>query len=507
MVIYRDNEFYDAAEDLGYPETSFALFIQCGPGRLLVLDNSREMMLLNTSNYQKIENENLGNAPVPSGIVDVGDRLLWVLPQVIQIRDTALNLVDSIPAEEGKTFRSIHFDKANDTFWIVQGMELKEYVGGKLKSTFSLNSQFDIGSRISSFMVEDKIYLILSRTAVVSVFDIETQNLTRLNESEICPDGYIDDFFADREGNLWFGTSTCGLIKLKPPRFSYLDSLHWDAGRNLYPIVRDSDDRILMGTHLSGMVIVDSDGNLLETPDYLETNRKHVYSIAHHKEAIYYIVWRENHIKKWDGNTVERFYFPDSLDQQSNAIYSSPSGKLLVGSEYGIFELKNEKLVNHPVAEKADIGFVSTFLEETENRLWIASREMLICYDHKSDSLVFDSRVAIPEMRDFRAIEKDEEGRILVGSYGYGLLIIDGERISRITEENGLEENVISSITPDSKGHLWFTGNRGMSRLSRSEVLEFVRGERSRISAVLYNDQTDRLRSGGSVMNFTFFLP
>jgi signal transduction histidine kinase len=158
--------------------------------------------------------------------------------------------------------------------------------------------------------------------------------------------------------------------------------------------------------------------------------------------------------------------------------------------------LKNGKFVDHPAGEKADIGFVSTFLEDSENRLWIASRNVLICYDEQKDSLVFDSRIELPTARSFRAIEEDDEGRIFVGSYGHGMFIIDNGRITHITKKSGLEESVVSSITEDSKGHIWLTGNLGMSRLHKSQVLELAAGERSKLSVVLYNEQTDRLRVG-----------
>jgi signal transduction histidine kinase/ActR/RegA family two-component response regulator len=57
-----------------------------------------------------------------------------------------------------------------------------------------------------------------------------------------------------------------------------------------------------------------------------------------------------------------------------------------------------------------------------------------------------------------------------IGSYGGGLGILRGGALRRLTRREGLDDDVVSAILDDGRGVLWLHGNRGLTRLLRSDL-------------------------------------
>lgn len=266
--------------------------------------------------------------------------------------------------------------------------------------------------------------------------------------------------------------------------------------QNYYPIKRDDQNRILVGTISDDLYIFDADFNFVDPPDYLPNIGSFVTSIETLNGAVYYNLIIHNHILKWENEQLHRVYYGDSLSRYANALYATRNGDLLVGTRTGVFYLFDDKLEPHPISAKTELHNVSTFHEDAHNRLWLASDQKVLCYNPATNQIEFNSDKLTPEDRFYRGLHTDSEGRTYVGSYGFGLHVIENNQLHHITTSNGLAENVVSTITEDSNGYIWFTGNLGLSRIKKSALLEVLSGDRQKLSAVLYNEQTDGLRTG-----------
>ena len=89
-----------------------------------------------------------------------------------------------------------------------------------------------------------------------------------------------------------------------------------------------------------------------------------------------------------------------------------------------------------------------------------------------------------------RAIHRDAAGVVWIGTYGGGLHRMEGQRIFAFGPEHGLPDRFVSRIIEDGRGRLWLSGNRGVTRMARSELDAVAKGLQPSVVANVF-DATD----------------
>jgi signal transduction histidine kinase/DNA-binding response OmpR family regulator/ligand-binding sensor domain-containing protein len=119
-----------------------------------------------------------------------------------------------------------------------------------------------------------------------------------------------------------------------------------------------------------------------------------------------------------------------------------------------------------------------------DSTVWVATSDGLGRISR--GSIHFYGRVDGLPVDHIRAVHEDGEGRIWVGTYGGGISVFDGSRFHAIRQTDGLIEDVVSFILEDDVGNFWMSGNRGVHRVPRADLLDFVAGRRPRVRGVGY---------------------
>jgi ligand-binding sensor domain-containing protein len=70
-----------------------------------------------------------------------------------------------------------------------------------------------------------------------------------------------------------------------------------------------------------------------------------------------------------------------------------------------------------------------------------------------------------------RAILEDSQGNFWFGSHQEGVALVDGEKLTYFTVEDGLSHNQIRSIYEDEKGRIWLEGAEGVSRYEGGKIV------------------------------------
>ncbi len=493
----RGHQFINLSDSINAIDKRVKRILYCAKNTLFIQSYNLNVSFLNSETYQKIDTLHWERLDVLRDVHILDKFNFWVYRDSIEVRDHSLSRISTVPTYIPNQPFSAAFNDITSELWTLEDDSLCRFIGSQKVSAIHISME-EFGTKRSYLLAKNNaLYIWLAGTSIVYSVDSETGNLSIYSdEQDICPAGRIYKTLIDQEGNVWFATSACGLIKAKSPRIRYLDKNEWNVRRNFYPIAKDSLENIYIGGSQSGIIKINGNGDLIAEPKFDQFKNITVNSIAFHKGAQYFSTYIANHIwKNSDNETFSKIYFPDSIKSQKNALYNSPSGKLLVGSHSGYYEMVQNELVDHPILGDEDIGFISNFHETKKGIIWVASRNQLLAYNPELDELTFDSRKSIPQMKGFREIVEDSTDRFFVGSYGYGLLVMESGVPTQITKDDGLIEDVISTITADRNGNIWLTGNKGLSRIRKAEILDFASGKRDRVNVVLYNEQTDRFRT------------
>ncbi len=270
----------------------------------------------------------------------------------------------------------------------------------------------------------------------------------------------------DREGNVWFGSAGNGLFRYfakdfnkVPGRMRRVMAIEKDASDNLwlgggellrvqqgktksYPLPNGNDDGVrTIRTSPSGEVWVGSFSGLgrysSTTDRFTWFNREHGLSSAYvtalefDDQAQVWIGTTGGGLNRYDGKSFKPF--PSSGTNNIASLRYLPSLKsLFIGTEFGLYAVKGDKLANIPLPQ----------FENTTILSMAAYRDTLL----------------------------------LAGSGGAGVAIIDPRRVSRtfIGPREGLPSGFIFFVTVDETDRIWIGTEKGITRLKLNDKLEII---------------------------------
>ena len=302
-----------------------------------------------------------------------------------------------------------------------------------------------------------------------------------LNVIDSSDEIHFSAFIQDSEGNYWVGTPSKGLFRIRPSVISTISS---DQGLNyesMLSLVKLSNGRMLFSTNCGGV--------------YEWNGEQALYSVVNDylPNLCNWSVFEDSKGRIWFGSRI--LYVTESLDQQGTiigeedgfsgfdiyAITEDSKGNIWIGSFNGLFRYDGERFQHFTTDDGLSYNDVRVIFEDTENEtLWIGTSAGLNYYQNGEIrqydlSDIVDDTVNSREPY-VRAIYKDNEGALWLGSYGFGIFRIKDDQVTNIRQKDGLFDDIVSHFVEDENGNIWMGSNRGISRVNKSELIEFIDG-------------------------------
>lgn len=289
----------------------------------------------------------------------------------------------------------------------------------------------------------------------------------------------LKSILLDKEGNFWVGTPANGLYQLRPSVISMIDQTKGLENEIMLSIEIDQEGKGLLSTNCGG--IYDWDGKRASVSKIHQDYDGYCNRVA----------FKDSKGRMWLGS--DRVFMKQS---------SEDPGKYLWGNDDGF-----------------RIAYIDAFFEDSKQNIWIAASNGVFKYDgqtikrfSKEDGLNSNSSHSITEAKDgsiwvgntglaqikngkirpinliesenvskeqqpvVRAIYEDEDGNIWAGTYGNGLFRIKEGKVEQISQSDGLFDNVVSHIVEDESGYFWMGSNRGISRVKRQDLIDYLDG-------------------------------
>lgn len=297
----------------------------------------------------------------------------------------------------------------------------------------------------------------------------------------------------DNEGNYWIGSPAHGLHKLKPVLITTIGTHDGLQNKKMLSMVQLSNGKVLFATNCGG--IYEWDG---KTAKPSEVNRflpnLCVWSIFQDSKGRIWFGSRSLYMTTKLG--VKGQVFEISEDGASNetfAISEDRNGMIWIGTLKGVYRYDGKEFRQFTTRDGLAYNDTRVFYEDENGTLWIGSVSGLTKFQNgkfESFKLKKKGQSHISEAEPYiRAIFKDQGGALWLGTYGDGLIRMKNERITFLTSRDGLFDNIISHLVPDSAGRVWMGSNRGISWVSLKELNDFCDGKRKSVTAVSYGSQ------------------
>lgn len=343
------------------------------------------------------------------------------------------------------------------------------------------------------------------------------------------PDDFIHSLLHDNEGNLWLGTYTTGLVRLKPSRITTLTTRNGLPENKIQTVLSEENGQLWVGAGRSGLALIEQENNsfkLIRTitnKDGLSNNN--VQTLYREKdEHANRVLWvgtasglnritmpgkPTNKIviaifNNFEGKTREKRHI--------TAIFRDHSGQLWVGTARGLFRWDDPSraFVSCVIGGHPFTHHVRVITGSNQGGVFIGARGGLFkVRDPSAPSPVFIG-ITGPgtdpdSYYDVTAVLEDSRGDLWVGTNGSGLIRLKkGEPKNRtvFTTHNGLPSNYIFSIHEDNRGGLWMSSYKGVFvlRRSRAGTVSEPRPEDFRSFTIGIFDEKEGMNSSECVM-------
>ncbi|HMG73437.1 MAG TPA: two-component regulator propeller domain-containing protein [Pyrinomonadaceae bacterium] len=300
-------------------------------------------------------------------------------------------------------------------------------------------------------------------------------------------DGLVNEIilsiFEDREGSLWLGTESGGLSLLKDKKFTTYtlkEGLRSDLVKSIY---EDGKGNIWIGTNGGGLSLL-KDGKLTTytTVDGLSSNV--VLALFGDGEGNLWVGTPDGLNRFRDGK-FKTFTSADGLANDFvRSIYADHGGNLWIGTRGGLTRLTAERFNIYTTADGLPNDFVGTIYEDAQGNIWIGTLGGL--------SKFKDGKFTTYTTRDglssdvVISLHEDADGVLWIGTSGGGLNRLKQGKLAAYTTRNGLSDDVVYSILEDRQNSLWLSSNKGIFRVNKKELDDFVNGTAGSIAPVLY---------------------
>jgi ligand-binding sensor domain-containing protein/two-component sensor histidine kinase len=293
----------------------------------------------------------------------------------------------------------------------------------------------------------------------------------------------------DVEGNLWLGTDTHGLLRLRYPRLQVFGKEPGGLLNDcIWSVTASSTGGIWAGGE-EGFCRIGLNGDA-------EPSRA-----------------PEEH---WSDTTIR-------------SVYESKSGDLLVGDQlHGLYRFRNGNFTSTPMP-----GLTRTVYEDRAGTVWVGTDNgMARVRGGGVQDRYYTTNQGLPH-GDVRAFFEDRRGQLWIGTYGGGVCILTNDTFRRIgglsshkawsfhedadgvmwigtaaglnryengrvfvfTRKHGLFDDLVNYVVEDDEGMFWISCNRGIYRVDRKELNEVAAGRRDQVGHVAYGEADGMLTS------------
>ncbi|WP_187775856.1 ligand-binding sensor domain-containing protein [Luteimonas suaedae] len=270
----------------------------------------------------------------------------------------------------------------------------------------------------------------------------------------------------DDEGNLWVGSNSKGLLRLRKPLFGLLSVPQQGANAAGRAVVADGQGGLWFGSACGDLGHWRHDGDMRVLPIGQVLGNNCVASLLLGRDGVIWVGTIAGTLGRIvDGELQHVVTWPTA---ESVNLWQRENGRHLVSLGRATFELEID--AQGRIVDRRDIDalkgmHINQMREAVRGGHWFAGDQGVLrlvagkVVEQWTPAEGLSSRFA-------RALHEDREtGTLWVGTYGGGLNRIQDGQVRHYDSGNGLVDDTVSCMLADARGRLWLGGNRGVTLL------------------------------------------
>ncbi|CAM3590733.1 two-component regulator propeller domain-containing protein [Zobellia roscoffensis] len=463
------------------------------------------------------DSKSLSNSLIFTSYIDSSDRL-WVGTETgLDVYDRELDIFNAVQLKDGTALEGGVLINA-----IQDGINGELLVGSYYHGVFRVDPETLRSESIpfQSTLAKSVIQVTgILKSVSGKIFIATNHGLFEYDGVKIMPSQILNDYnkriknpnrniitmFQDKEGAIWLGTFSDGLIKVKlQPSGNYKINNYPISQQRVLAIDQAGDGNIICGTENDGLFVLSTDGTLIKNYRYDKTD---VHSV---KSNSIWSVFVDNQERIWIGyynkgvgvydklydkfnNNESLYHINNSLILSSvTAIVSDEEGRLWFGLDGGgidVYDSVEEKIVHlkdnqNPIAKNLNAVAVTGMFFDSQNNLWVGTWDSGIYFLPKNTSTFINYTTSNTNggltNNRIMTFDEDKNGIIWIGSYEEGVHSYE-PKTKKFTSHNTQIFNdtlpshgEVRKLLVDSNDFLWIGTTGGLFKIP----IDFSPGEK-----------------------------
>ena len=294
----------------------------------------------------------------------------------------------------------------------------------------------------------------------------------------------------DREGTLWIGTISHGLVRA---RLQALEMERHPGGAEanfIYPVLQDRAGDVWIGSGFQGLTRLRNGRYETLTIDG-RPQASEISSLFEDRDGTLWVgLYRNGLARVVDGRLQSEPGLSAQIKGRVDVIHRARDGTLWFGGTTGLYRWRDGQVTRFTSNEGLPFTHVKATSEDAGGVLWFGGYGGIARWQDGA----FHPLTVADGLSSDRVItlQGDARGALWIGTYGGGLNRLEGGRLTRYTRKDGLYDDMVTQILADSRGYFWIGGGRGIFRVRKAELDAFAEGRSASITSTPFGSTDPR---------------
>jgi len=309
------------------------------------------------------------------------------------------------------------------------------------------------------------------------------QSVLHFNHTNGLPQNWVRSICEDREGNVWLGAGSAGLVALRAGKVTTVSPPDRWQGRTVLSIAT-TESEMWVGTEGAGLYR-QREGQWERFGESAGISNQFVWSLSTDAQGR---LWAGT----WGGGVFlgqqgrfSRVPGLENFNAPVPAMLQSRDGSTWLGTGVGLVHYEAGKVTRLGSDEGLELADVRTLEEAPDGTIWFGMCGGGLGRLRDGALKQFTSLDGLSS--DFvQALYLDRDGVLWIGTSGGGLSRFRDDRFSTISKNQGLADNVICRIAEDEQGYIWLASHGGIMRIRKTELNHCADGATNQVQCMVY---------------------
>ncbi|WP_057633529.1 ligand-binding sensor domain-containing diguanylate cyclase [Stenotrophomonas humi] len=264
-----------------------------------------------------------------------------------------------------------------------------------------------------------------------------------------------------RDGSLLLGTAGGGVVRYRAGRWSVWPGAEAMPQEQVIDLVEGREGELWVGTHSKGVLRIDSSGAITSFDVDAGLPSSAVLKMLQAPDGTVWVATTGGLARYSGGRFVAQGAAQGLPPGQAFCVIAGPDGRIHVGMEQGVWRQEGERFA--PLALDMPPSNVTRMHMEADGTLWLGTVTGLYRHSPRYGLERIGTANGLPN-EQISALWQDRENSLWVGTNG-GLLRLRDAPFTTFGVQDGLPNAYVRSVLTDRSGTLWVATSDGLGWL------------------------------------------